>query len=171
VKKKGSLYGFMDEVSEVKIKESGILKQDCSGLDYKKTNVDLNVIGVFNMVMEMQKKFASKFNDFDHMTLEDRVKWTKEYLIHLNCEGVELLEMIPFKHWKNYDGFKVDEVNLRYELVDMFHFFLDLCLVWGMTGEDLIRMYYAKNQHNFERQKNPKFGYVKKNGKKKSKVE
>lgn len=141
-----------------------ILKQDCSKLNLKDVKFDHQIVDSMDLFLHLQKKFASKFHDFDSMTLEDKVKWTKEYLMHLNCEGVELLEMIPFKHWKNYDGFKVDLVNLKYELIDMFHFFLDLCLVWGVTGEELTRMYIAKNKHNFERQEDPKFGYVKKRG-------
>lgn len=147
-------------------KHMSVLKQDCSNLNHNMITIDHNIIDVLDLILGMQKKFASKFQSFDNMSLKERVKWTKEYLMHINCEGVELLEMLPFKHWKNYDNFKLDEINIKYEIIDMFHFFLDICLVWGITGEELAKLYFAKNKHNFERQEDPKLGYVKTGGKK-----
>jgi len=38
------------------------------------------------------------------------------------------------------------------ELADAFHFFMNLCLVAGITGEELAEAYYLKRRENVQRQ-------------------
>ena len=68
-----------------------------------------------------------------------------------------------WKYWKKaHKNARVDHVSdlsdrdlleLKYEYVDMFHFFVNWGLMIGMTGTELIAMYIAKNKENLERQK------------------
>jgi dimeric dUTPase (all-alpha-NTP-PPase superfamily) len=96
--------------------------------------------------------------------MEEKVKWTKEYLMCIQCESVELLEELPFKHWKDYSNFKVNLPEVKYEVIDLLHFWLDICLVWGITGKEVMQYYISKNIQNFQRQEDPKLGYVRKRG-------
>jgi hypothetical protein len=109
-----------------------------------------------NMLDEMfslQKKFGERFVAFDKLSVQGKEQWTKEFLLCLMDEGSEVLNWTRWKHWKKYDVEKVNEVELKYELVDMLHFLLSLMLVWGMTAEECFSMYVVKNRENHSRQK------------------
>ncbi len=47
-----------------------------------------------------------------------------------------------------------DKKELQMELIDIQHFLFNLMIATGMTAKDLMNMYFAKNKHNRERQKN-----------------
>lgn len=112
-------------------------------------------------VFKRQKKFIKKFFNVDNLSDLEKTKWTKEFVLCIQQELAELIEELPWKHWKDYSDFKIDVLNLQYELVDVFHFFVDLCLIWDIDSKKLLQMYDSKSRHNFDRQKNPKWGYVK----------
>lgn len=69
----------------------------------------------------------------------------------LSDELHEFLRETPFKPWKKNQTLNVE--NAKEELVDMAHFFMNLCLAVGMTPDELYERYCAKNKENFERQK------------------
>lgn len=46
-----------------------------------------------------------------------------------------------------------DKKELQMELIDIQHFLFNLMLATGMTAQDLMNMYFAKNAENRERQK------------------
>jgi hypothetical protein len=86
----------------------------------------------------------------DNITIQKR---------NLDTEFVELLERLPWKEWKTYTqaelvGWisKEQELETKFEYVDMFHFFMNIGLLIGITPEELSRMYYLKNKENFDRQ-------------------
>ncbi len=72
-------------------------------------------------------------------------------LLCLIAEAVEVLEWIPWKHWKKKT--KPNPNELAYELIDMLHFWVNLCCLWGVKPEDVLAIYMDKNQQNMERQK------------------
>ena len=78
--------------------------------------------------------------------------------IHLTQELHELLYEIPhFKPWKDYSGMSLfDSYKSWYkaskELIDMLHFFLNICLALGLDADNLYDMYMAKNKENHKRQ-------------------
>ena len=116
-------------------------------------------------IFEMQKEFGKKFCNFDLLNnpvgekwmiehkKESQIKWTKEFIMCCIDELMELLNWLPHKHWKKYKNPKVNAKELKFELVDLFHFFISLCLLWGMTSEELFAMYNAKMSKNVDRQK------------------
>ena len=136
----------------------GIEKQDMSEL--KEGELQEKYYISMEEFLKKQKEFAKKFVDFDNLTPRGKMGWTKEFITCIHQELAELMEELPWKHWKKYDRFKYDELNIKYELIDIFHFFLDLCLIWGLDGKELAQKYYAKNKLNFERQKDKRYGYV-----------
>ena len=47
-----------------------------------------------------------------------------------------------------------DLMELKYEVVDMFHFAINFAVSIGMTGSEFFSMYLSKNQENHKRQQN-----------------
>ena len=47
-----------------------------------------------------------------------------------------------------------DQLEIKFELIDQLHFFLNKFMALGMDAEEIFKLYYLKNQHNFERQDN-----------------
>lgn len=47
-----------------------------------------------------------------------------------------------------------DIIELKMEVVDQFHFFMNQMIKIGMTGSELYSMYKSKNAENFNRQNN-----------------
>jgi dimeric dUTPase (all-alpha-NTP-PPase superfamily) len=104
---------------------------------------------------EFQKRLDPNFLD---MTLEQRVAFIKEHSIHLNQEINEMLYELPFfKPWKDYSNMSVEEKDIamakaRMELIDAWHFFMNLMLGLGFTAEEFFEMYLTKNAENHKRQ-------------------
>lgn len=110
-------------------------------------------------MLQMQRKFQERLGaDFESMSTQDRVAFIKEYSIHLNQEINEMLYELPyFKPWKDYSGLtKADEQMMfekaKMELIDAWHFFMNMMLGLGMTADEMYTMYIAKNRENHRRQ-------------------
>lgn len=113
-------------------------------------------------LFDQQRTFSDRFIHFDKFAEEvakaknarkdPRVKWTEDFIACISNELEELREWLPWKHWRQYEDFQLNEKEIKYELIDILHFLLDLFLVWGMTPEEIMRMYIAKMQQNIERQ-------------------
>lgn len=67
-----------------------------------------------------------------------------------------------WKYWKkDYEkyGFmkfsdlsKTDQLECKFEIVDILHFFLNMAISIGMTPQEMYNMYMAKNKENRDRQ-------------------
>ena len=64
-------------------------------------------------------------------------------------ELMETLRETPWKPWKKQQEFNTE--NYKEELVDLFHFYMNLCLAVGMKPEELYERYCVKNKINFKR--------------------
>ena len=47
-----------------------------------------------------------------------------------------------------------DRLELFYEWIDAFHFFINFAISIGMTSKDVVNLYLAKHEENKRRQKN-----------------
>lgn len=110
-------------------------------------------------MMDMQRALQKRLGaDFSNMTTQERVAFIKEHSIHLNQEVNEMLYELPyFKPWKDYSGLTVGQEEemfekARMELIDAWHFFMNMALALGMTPEQFYMMYAAKNMENHRRQ-------------------
>lgn len=107
----------------------------------------------------MQQTFQERLGTkFDTMTTRDRVAFIKEHSIHLNQEVNEMLYELPyFKPWKDYtEVTEADEMaaiaKAQMELIDAWHFFMNMMLGLGLTADSFYDMYAAKNRENHRRQ-------------------
>jgi uncharacterized protein YabN with tetrapyrrole methylase and pyrophosphatase domain len=111
-------------------------------------------------IFEMQKSLQLRLGqDFSHMTLEERTQLIKDNYTYMITEMTELIENLPFKHWKKYSDeqkrdFTSEEHRLEtwYEWCDVLHFFVNVGLLLGIDGETAWRLYATKNAENFARQ-------------------
>ena len=102
-------------------------------------------------IMNKQKQFGSRFCKFGELTLEEKQKWTKEFILCCMDELSEVLNQVNWKHWR--EPVPIDEVEVKYELVDLLHFLISMMLIWDMDAHEVYTMYLAKNKENHDRQK------------------
>lgn len=110
-------------------------------------------------MLDKQNKLQERLGyDIGSMHDEERSAFIKENSIHLTQELHELLYEIPhFKPWKDYSGMSLFDLYESWykaskELIDMLHFFLNICLALGLNADNLYDMYIAKNKENHRRQ-------------------
>lgn len=92
--------------------------------------------------------------------LLDRLRFAKECY---DREHTEMLDQLPSKSWKTYTKPKMHTtdllgehgdtiVELKYEIVDKFHFLLLEAIAVGMDWDEMMKIFYTKNQENLARQ-------------------
>ncbi len=133
----------------------------CSHLFNQEVTVKPNIERMFEMQKSLQDYVANKGKgmDFDAASFKDKVdQITKEWR-NMTCEFAELLEGLPFKEWKTYSpeqlkGYLSEEQKLEiwYEYIDMFHFYMNIGLLLGIDGDTFKKLYATKNKENFDRQ-------------------
>ncbi|AZV01087.1 hypothetical protein KNU35_gp144 [Escherichia phage vB_EcoM_005] len=47
-----------------------------------------------------------------------------------------------------------DQLEIKFELIDIMHFVFNMAIGLNMSAEEMFKLYYLKNKHNFERQDN-----------------
>jgi len=75
--------------------------------------------------------------------------WLIKSLDALDDESRELRAELLWKWWSKD---KLDIQNIRVEIIDMLHFWMQLCIFSGMTPKDIHRIYMQKHQVNKDRQ-------------------
>lgn len=88
--------------------------------------------------------------DYSNMTDEERIHHFKEMLHAFNDEMHEALGEMGWKPWASSRHFNTEAVQS--ELIDAWHFFMNLMLISKMTPDKLFMMYLAKRQKNIARQ-------------------
>lgn len=81
---------------------------------------------------------------------EQRIQFFKDMHIALTDEMHEMLGEMSWKPWASAEYFHTDAV--RGELVDVFHFFMNLWLATGANADDLYTAYLHKREKNLKRQ-------------------
>lgn len=88
--------------------------------------------------------------DYSKLTDEERIHHFKEMLHAFNDEMHEALGEMGWKPWATSKHFNTEAV--QGEMVDGWHFFMNLMMISGLTPEKLYRMYNAKRLKNIQRQ-------------------
>lgn len=110
---------------------------------------------MFNMQRAFQERLGM---DIDNAAPQERAALLRDHYVYLDQELQEALREVPcFKAWKDYSHVTDAESEeaykkVRMELVDAWHFFMNMMLLAGMTPEELYSMYVAKNAENHRRQ-------------------
>jgi len=77
--------------------------------------------------------------------------WLRKFTEALKDEVRELEQELLWKWWSKD---KLDMQNIRVEIIDIFHFFISLAQVAGLSPDDILKLYLKKNKVNNERQEN-----------------
>jgi hypothetical protein len=80
----------------------------------------------------------------------ERIQFAKDMILALTDELHEALGEIGWKPWATSRYFNEEE--FKGEMVDAFHFFMNLCLVAGMDADELFERYQEKRTRNQKRQ-------------------
>ena len=84
-----------------------------------------------------------------------KTEYNQEFINVMTLATIdELMESIretPWKPWKKNQNFNYEEY--KDELVDLFHFFMNLCLAVDMKADELYNRYHIKMETNKRRQR------------------
>lgn len=103
-------------------------------------------------MMDMQREFQRNLNgyDVDDQSVETRIGNFRESVLALTDELHEALNEMGWKSWATSRHFNTESV--QGELIDAWHFMMNLFLHAGMTPEDIYKAYMAKHEINVQRQ-------------------
>jgi len=101
-------------------------------------------------IFELQRVFSKYFNVKSNMSFEDKEKHTKDYILALLDECHEVLRETNWKHWKTTKK-PVNIDKVKEEIIDVFIFLIDLCIVWDIDDKELIDIANKKIKNNFDR--------------------
>lgn len=126
-------------------------------------------------ILALQKDTQEKVYgfDFSNMTLREIMDFwhvNTHSLIDEIHEATDALGGIKdgsgnavWKYWKKdfkkYESMKFsdlsqnDQLECKFEIIDMLHFFMNYAISIGMTPQEMYNMYMSKNQENRDRQK------------------
>ena len=109
-------------------------------------------------IFQMQEDLNARIGvDLRDISEEEQAKWVLNYSRAMQQEMAELIDSVPWKWCAKYQTF--DKQNARVEVIDLFHFLVSLAQTLGMTADDVMAAYVAKNKVNHDRQES---GYSKK---------
>lgn len=101
-------------------------------------------------MFEMQKLLNDDIANRRDLDRSDKSLWIQKQTLAMMSELAELIDEVNFKWWKNPKP--LDDEKIKYEIVDIFHFFMSMCITAGMSADELYELYKNKNKENFDRQ-------------------
>jgi dimeric dUTPase (all-alpha-NTP-PPase superfamily) len=104
-------------------------------------------------MMEMQRKLQQRYNDGRDLTEfddEERIEAIRINVLACTSELHEALDETGWKTWASSNH--INHKAFYGEIVDAWHFLMNLMLHTGMSAEDLYVGYIEKNARNQKRQ-------------------
>jgi hypothetical protein len=148
----------------------------CSKLEIKdywsdRTEVNEDTLGQIMEIQSETQRHVYGYN-FEEMSLRDLMTFwhmNNHAMIDEIHEATDALGGIKdgsgnaiWKRWKKaFDSYatqkfsdlsKEDQLECKFEIIDMLHFFMNYAISVGMTSQEMYNMYMAKNEENRERQ-------------------
>lgn len=102
--------------------------------------------------LNCQYSWVSKFfgKPVSELTTEEKMFWTLRHIHAIDDELSELRNETNWKWWKLFKGVNINDVE--FEIIDLFFFWLSLCLIWGIDGARVEQLFKAKLAENIRRQ-------------------
>lgn len=111
------------------------------------------------VMLDYQKAFQRRVDPrCESPDLKERAAFIRDHYVYLDQELQEMLYEVPFfKRWKDYSKMTNSEIEEAYhkakeELIDSWHFFMNLMIALNMSADELFQMYLEKNKENIRRQ-------------------
>lgn len=105
-------------------------------------------------MLDAQRELQEIINGYklENQDIEQRIANIKENVLALAAElFAEVLGEIGWKSWAS--SRHINEDAVKKELIDVFHFFMNLMLHAGMTADELYEGYVQKREKNIQRQR------------------
>ncbi|MHA1685204.1 MAG: dUTPase [Candidatus Heimdallarchaeaceae archaeon] len=106
-----------------------------------------NNFSMLQNMFELQRKFQKRLNNDIYSQ-----QFITEQTLCLIVELVEALQNTPWKSWKKNQEF--NKHKFREELIDCWHFLINLSLSAGYNSQELYEAFLEKHRINNERQDN-----------------
>ena len=101
------------------------------------------------LMLDLQAHFATLFHPITDLTKIEVDHWVNSYLVCIEDELREVREHLSWKPWSAKTDSNVKE--LQKELIDIWHFLLDIMLVSGMTdGHELFNNYRHRYVEHYQ---------------------
>lgn len=120
----------------------------------KKLKDKLNI--VFNIQYKLQEYLGIYKKIKNNKSM--RQQYINQMILALHEESVEIMKETAYKNpnlvpfgWKK-NQFENTE-KFKEEIIDIFHFIINLSIISGMDAEELFKRYINKNKENIKRQK------------------
>lgn len=106
---------------------------------------------MLSMQAELQQKINGPDWALNRQTDRERIANIQLNVFALIAELYEMMDEMTWKPWATAEP-AINFHPARAELIDVWHFFMNLMLHLGIEGDDLYRMYCEKNKINHRRQ-------------------
>lgn len=111
-----------------------------------------------DILFDMQRRLDQEIAEKRGLSYT-KEEWLQKGVLAMLSELSEVLDEVNFKWWKNPKP--LDDAAIKEELIDILHFYIGMCIRSGMTADEMLAIYRAKNQENYDRQygRSAKKGY------------
>lgn len=139
--------------------DMGRTMEEIEALVRELPNVQLQLEGLtqptrtaLDTIFILQKTFTSIFHDVPLCDNPEKLThWAQEHLKCMCDEICEIRRELPWKYWRPDQHKVVFLPKIKEEIIDLFHFFINLCLIFGIDSKELYLEYLHKQQVNRER--------------------
>jgi dimeric dUTPase (all-alpha-NTP-PPase superfamily) len=97
-------------------------------------------------------------HDLDHMIMEEKEAYTRDNFLGLMTELNDLMGEINWNKWKTNKK-TPNQNKITNSINDAFHYFMNICLVWKFSSDDLYEKYNRRNRSVFKKIKENKLSY------------
>lgn len=108
----------------------------------------MDLADIFAKQLELNQRINPQFTQ-DIQDPELRKKLFFQFELAMRQESAEAIDSLSWKWWKKMDD---NWDNVKIELVDILHFWVSMCMAAGMTAQDVVELYFKKNELNHQRQ-------------------
>lgn len=125
---------------------------------------------IFDVQSSTQKMYGWNFEDMTLFQIREFWDMNSHALVDEIHEATDALGGVNdgigsavWKRWKKdfpksktlmiSDLTPADNLELKFEIVDILHFFINMAISIGMTPQEMYNMYMSKNKENWDRQK------------------
>jgi dimeric dUTPase (all-alpha-NTP-PPase superfamily) len=130
---------------DCKDKSEWELNDELKNTDNKEIEKKDMLESIFEQQAKLQEKVGYNIKD-----LKANQQFISIMTLALIDELMEALHETPWKPWKRQQEWNL--ANMKEELVDALHFFINLCFGAGMDAKELFNLYTNKNAINHKRQ-------------------
>ena len=139
-------------------------RQLCNHVSLDKIKVQEDFISAFDTLLSHQRQLLKKIEEkhgpgaftvgVKAGDWQGKMHWMMEMIAAMHNELEEIRDWFPWKHWKSYQDYSFDKSapEIKYEIIDIFHFMMNMMLIMDMDGKEVLQTYFSKREQNIKRQ-------------------